>query len=50
MDALAEDKVFIEDTTKTTDNAGVRPGKFISVTKKFISEYTDLGFTKLIFG
>lgn len=50
MDALAEDKVFIEDTTKTTDNAGVRPGKFISVTKKFISEYTDLGFTKTIFG
>ena len=50
MDALAEDKVFIDDTTKTTDNAGVRPGKFISVTKKFISEYTDLGFTKLIFG
>jgi hypothetical protein len=50
MDALAEDKVFIEDNTKTTDNAGVRPGKFISVTKKFIREYTDLGFTKLIFG
>jgi hypothetical protein len=50
MDALAEDKVFIEDTTKTTDNAGVRPGKFIYVTKKFISEYTDLGFTKIIFG
>jgi hypothetical protein len=50
MDALAEDKVFIEDNTKNTDNAGVRPGKFISVTKKFIREYTDLGFTKLIFG
>ena len=50
MDALAEDKVFIEDTTKTTDNAGIKPGKFISVTKKFISEYTDLGFTKIIFG
>jgi len=50
MDALAEDKVFIEDNTKTTDNAGVRPGKFITVTKKFIREYTDLGYTKLIFG
>ena len=50
VEALAEDKVFIEDTTKTTDNAGVRPGKFVTVTKKFISEYTDLGFTKLIFG
>ena len=50
MDALAEDKVFIDDNSKATDNAGVRPGKFVSVTKKFISEYTDLGFLKLIFG
>jgi len=50
MDALAEDKVFIEDNTKTTDNAGVRPGKWVSVVKKFIREYTDLGFTKMIFG
>ena len=50
MDALAEDKVFIEDYTKASDNAGVRPGKWISVTRKLISEYTDLGFTKLILG
>jgi len=50
MDALAEDKVFIEDNTKITDNAGVRPGKWLAVTRKFISEYTDLGFKKLIFG
>ena len=50
VDSLAEDKVFIEDNTKITDNAGVRPGKWLTVTKKFISEYTDLGFTKLIFG
>jgi hypothetical protein len=50
MDALAEDKVFIEDNTKISDNAGVRPGKWVSVTKKFIREYTDLGFTKIIFG
>jgi len=50
MDALAEDKVFIEDNSKVTDNAGVRPGKFVSTNKKFISEYTDLGFTKMIFG
>ena len=50
MDALAEDKVFIEDSTRVSDNAGIRPGKWISVTRKFISEYTDLGFTKLILG
>jgi len=50
MDALAEDKVFIEDNSKISDNAGIRPGKWLSVTRKFIREYTDIGFTKLIFG
>ena len=50
MDALAEDKVFIEDNNKISDNASIKPGKYISVTQKFIREYTDLGFTKLIFG
>lgn len=50
MDALAEDKVFIEDSTRITDNAGVKPGKWMSVTRKFITEYTDLGFIKLILG
>jgi hypothetical protein len=50
MDALAESEIFIEDTTKASDNAGVKPGKWITTTKKFISEYTDLGFTKITFG
>lgn len=50
VDALAEDKVFIEDNSKFTDNAGIRPGKWISTVKKFITEYTDLGFTKIILG
>lgn len=50
VDALAENKVFIEDYSKITDNSGVKPGKWVTITKKFISEYTDLGFTKLIFG
>jgi len=50
VDALAENKVFVEDNNKITDNAGVKPGKWITVDKKFITEYTDLGFTKIIFG
>lgn len=50
MDALAEDKVFIEDNNKISDNAGIKAGKYISTTKKFIREYTDLGFTKITFG
>ena len=50
MDALAEDKVFVGDDDKVSDNSGVRPGKFMTVDKRFIREYTDLGFTKMIFG
>jgi hypothetical protein len=50
VDALAEDKVFIKDNQTITDNAGIIPGKWISVTRKFIREYTDLGFTKMILG
>lgn len=48
--SLAEDKVFVEDTTRISDNAGIKPGKYITVTQKFIREYTDLGFTKLTLG
>ena len=50
VDALAEDKVFIEDYTRISDNSGMRPGKWVSVNRRFISEYTDLGFTKITFG
>lgn len=50
VDALAEDKVFIEDNSVITDSASVRPGKWMSITRKFIREYTDLGFTKIILG
>jgi hypothetical protein len=50
MDALAEDKIFVDDNSKISDNSGVTPGKYIQIDKRFIREYTDLGFTKLIFG
>ena len=50
VDALAEDKVFIEDNSRITDSSSVRPGKWMTTNKKFIREYTDLGFTKIILG
>jgi len=50
MDALAESEVFITDNFTISDNAGIKPGKWVKTTRKFIREYTDLGFTKLIFG
>lgn len=50
VDALAEDKIFIEDFNTISDNPAVRPGKYIKVNQRFITEYTDLGFLKIIFG
>jgi hypothetical protein len=50
MDALAEDKVFIEDSNRISDNAGIKAGKYIRTDRRFIREYTDLGFTKITFG
>jgi hypothetical protein len=50
MEALADDKIFVTDNSGISDNFGVSPGKWISTNRKFISEYTDLGFLKLIFG
>jgi hypothetical protein len=50
VDALAEDKVFVEDSNRLSDNSGIRPGKWVRVDQKFITERTNNGFTKLIFG
>jgi hypothetical protein len=50
VDALAEDKVFIEDSKRISDNSGIKPGKWVRIDRKFITETTDKGFTKLIFG
>jgi len=50
VSALADDIVFIPDNTKLSDNSTVKPGKFKRVDQRFISEYTDNGFTKIIFG
>jgi hypothetical protein len=50
VDALAEDKVFVEDLNSVSDNLSIRPGKYIKVNKRFITEFTDLGFLKMIFG
>ncbi len=50
VDALADDIVFIPDNRLITDNVSVKPGKFKRVEQRFIREYTDNGFTKIIFG
>ena len=50
MDSLMEDKVFIQDKTRVTDNTTITPGKWVNTTKRFIREYTDKGFCKMTFG
>lgn len=50
VDSLAEDKIFTEDNLRDTDNTGIKPGKWINISKKFVREYTDTGFCKLTFG
>ena len=48
--ALAEDRVFVEDPTKVADNPGIKVGKYITTSTKFITEYTPEGFFKMTFG
>lgn len=50
VDALAEGKIYVDDGAMTGDGSGVTPGKWLDVDKRFITEYTDRGFTKIIFG
>jgi hypothetical protein len=50
VDALAEDRVFIEDPTKVSDQPGIKVGKYIQTQDRFITEYTPEGFNKMTFG
>lgn len=50
VEHLAESQIFVPDFTRVSDKAGVVPGKYLDVTKKFIKEFTDKGFCKLTFG
>ena len=50
VDALAEDRVFIEDPTKVSDQPGIKVGRYIQTPNRFISEYTAEGFKKMTFG
>jgi hypothetical protein len=50
VDALAEDRIFVEDPTKVSDQPGVKVGRYIQTQNRFISEFTAEGFKKLTFG
>jgi len=50
VDALAQDKVFIEDPSKPTDDPGIKVGRYITTSDRFITEFTPEGFLKMTFG
>ena len=50
VDALAQDKVFVTDSSKPSDLPGVKVGKWESVNQRFITEYTPEGFFYLTLG
>ena len=50
VNALIEDRVFVEDPTKVSDQPGIKVGKYLQVSDKFITEYTPEGFLKMTFG
>jgi hypothetical protein len=50
VDTLAEDRIFIEDPTKVSDQPGIKVGRYIQTNNRFISEFTPEGFSKITFG
>jgi len=50
VSALVEDRVFVEDSTKQSDRPGLKVGKYIQTSNRFITEFTPEGFLKMTFG
>ena len=50
VNALADNRVFIEDPTKVSDQPGIKVGNYIETSDKFITEFTPEGFMKMTFG
>lgn len=48
--SLIQDKVFVPDPTKVSDRENFKPGRYLSVNNKFITEYTPEGYFSLTFG
>lgn len=50
VESLAESQVFIEDLNRGSDNTSITPGKWVTVDKRFVKDYTDKGFCRITFG
>ena len=50
VESLIDDTIFVPDNTVITTDSTIKRGKYIKTNNRFITEYTDNGFLKLIFG
>jgi hypothetical protein len=50
VDSLIDDTIFVPDNNVITTDSTIKRGKYIKTNNRFITEYTDNGFLKLIFG
>lgn len=50
VEALAQPEIFIEDESVIPTENNIKIGKWINMPRRFIKEYTDNGFCKIIFG
>lgn len=48
--SLMQDKVFVPDRTTVADKNNFKPGRYVPVTNKFVTEYTPEGYFSLTFG
>lgn len=55
VDYLVQQRIFVDDpnggnSNATTGSTGIRAGKWIDTTRKFLKEFTNAGYCKLTFG
>lgn len=50
VEALAQAEIFVQDPNLKSDNSGITPGRWKNSPQRFIKEFTDNTFCKIIFG
>ena len=50
VEALAQAEIFVQDPNLKSDNSGIVPGRWKNSPQRFIKEFTDNTFCKIIFG
>lgn len=50
VEALAQAEIFVQDPNLKSDNSGIVPGRWKNSPQRFIKEFTDNTFCKIMFG